>query len=129
MISPKKINVEFVPHSSQNYDTCGDYGIDENGDWWIKVSELGHPMYNLAVSLHEITEFALTQYRGISEESITKFDIDFEKNRPIGFTGECGDNPNAPYKLEHRFAENIERQFILESGLDWFAYDKKMQSV
>ncbi len=118
-----RIEFKVIPHEQQRYPTVGDYWLDENGVWQFRVSDMGNPIYEKAVLLHEFIEWSLTQQRGISEESISEFDIEFEKNRQDGDISECGDSPDAPYRLEHRFAENIERQFIHESGIVWADYD------
>lgn len=126
MNQPKNIVIKIIPHENHRYETVGDYWIDEEGDWQVRVSEFGSFDHQFLVAIHELTEFWLTQKRGITEESISAFDINFEKEREEGkhtLGEEPGNNINAPYYREHRFSENIERQLALEGGIDWFDYD------
>ena len=127
MLNPSKITIEFVNHESQRYNTVGDYVIYPNGEIVIRVSKTGNADYNCLIALHEYIEVLLTQKRGISEESIAKFDIKFEGKRKKGNTDEPGDFGH--YKKEHRFAENLERLLAHELGVDWTKYDKKINSL
>jgi hypothetical protein len=78
--------------------------------------------YNEAwlIALHELIEQRLTEQRGIKEEDIDAFDRFVLENG--GKADEGGNEEMSPYKREHRFAENIERQLCHELGLDWFNY-------
>ena len=44
----------------------------------------------------------------ITDEMVTRFDMQFERDRKEGNTDEPGDAPDAPYKPEHHFATIIE---------------------
>src|SRR3954471_1821185 len=102
---PLRMHIETIPHQSQRYPTVGDYWEDEHGVEQIRVSEMMDWRYEVLVAVHEIVEMALTRQRKISEESITEFDIEFEKNKEKKLVhGEAGDNVNAPYRKEHFFA-------------------------
>jgi len=127
MLNPSKITIDFIDHERQRYDTCGDYILYPNGEIVIKVSKTGNADYNCLIALHELIEVFLTQKRGISEESIAKFDIKFEKKRKKGNTDEPGDFGH--YKREHRFAENMERLLAHELGVDWNKYSIKVTSL
>ena len=127
MLNPSKITIDFIDHKKQEYPTCGNYKIYPNGEIVIYVSKTGNADYNCLIAIHELIEVLLTQKRGISEESIAKFDIKFEKKRKKGNTDEPGDFGH--YKKEHRFAENVERLFAHELGVDWTKYDKKINSL
>lgn len=124
-----KINIQTISHKDQRYETVGDYWIDSDGTWQIRVSEMGNWKYELAVALHELWEYALCLDRGIKEEDITKFDIEFEKNRKEGNIDEPGDDKNAPYVKEHCSATGIERLFIAEIGENWKNYDEAVYSL
>ncbi len=65
----------------------------------------------------------LCKERGITEQSVTDFDIDFEKKRPEGNVDEPGDAVDAPYRKEHFFATNIERLMSEQLGVNWQEYD------
>lgn len=124
-----KILIEVIPHKHHRYDTCGDYIFEDNGNIRIWVSDTGNDDYSFLVAVHELVEAYLTRKRGISEESITKFDKEFERRREVGNVDEPGDDFNAPYRKEHFLATNIERQLALELGIDWKAYDKTINEL
>ena len=123
-----KITIETVPHSSQSYETCGNWRFDEDG-LSIYVSELGNDDMNFLVSIHEQIEAWLCRKRNISDESVTNFDLAFEMNRPKGNTDEPGDDSKAPYRKEHLLASGIEK--IMASLLDvsWLDYEQKINEL
>ena len=126
-----KIKIETIPHSKQRYETCGDYWINSDTAE-IRVSDLKNNDYEFLIVIHELIEFYLTEKRGITEESISEFDIKFEKERLEGLhseTDEPGWDKNAPYRNEHIFAEIIERQIAKELGVDWQDYDKAVNEL
>ena len=99
-----KINIETIPHKDQNYETVGNYWIDEDGTWQIRVSDMKNWKYELLVAIHEIVEYALCLEKGIKEDDITAFDIAFEAKREDGNCDEPGDDPKSPYQNEHLIA-------------------------
>ena len=120
------IKIEFVKKEDVRNNDVADYYY-EGEDLIIKVVDTGDEIYNRAVILHELIEEALTKKRGITEQMVTSFDRKcFEENM---YETAYGDQPDCPYRKEHRFAENIERLFIQESGKDWFTYDKVIDSL
>lgn len=116
-----KITIQTIPHSSQVYETVGNYETHE-GITEISVSDMGNEDYEFLVALHELIEWKLTQKRGIGEKTITDFDIDFEKTNKESL--EPGDDISSPYRKEHFFATTIERLMASELGIDWEEYDK-----
>jgi hypothetical protein len=124
MIPIRKIEINIIPHNQQRYDTVGDYFFDENGTLQIKVSEMKDLRYCHLVAVHELVEVLLTEQNGISEDSITKFDVDFEENRQPENIDEPGDDPKAPYVNEHCIATSVERLMCALLGLKWKTYDK-----
>lgn len=124
-----KIGIRTIPHSSQEYDTVGNWFEDEDKMTHILVSDMSDWRYELLVAVHELVEQALCKARGISEESVTKFDKEFEASRQEGDESEPGDNWAAPYQKEHVFATNIERLLAAELGVDWQPYDDTVLSL
>jgi hypothetical protein len=138
----KKIVIEVIPQASQRYETIGDY-------WWegdtlhIRVSDCGDPRYAACVALHEFVESTICQHRGIDEPQIMAFDKAFEASRKVttlpsgevqfvegpDLDAEPGDDPAAPYGKEHRFAENLERLYAAELGVNWAQYDADLCKV
>ena len=122
-----KIVIESIPNNQQRYKTCGDWWIDKDGSWQIRVSEMSDWRYIFLVAFHELSEMAQCVHRDISEQDITNFDIQFEKEREQGLhtpDEEPGDSPNAIYKREHFIATNIERIQSDALQVDWGEYDR-----
>lgn len=130
------IRILTIPHSEQAYDTVGNYWVDKDGVMQFRVSDLGNPWKELGVIIHELIESYLLLLRGVPWDSIDKFDIAYENARASGKAPcgckpfeEPGDDPHAPYRKEHRFSENIERQFIHEAGVDWKEYSDQVEAL
>lgn len=120
--------IETIPHSSQRYDTVGDY-FNEDGTERIIVSDMGDEDYEFLVAIHELAEQYLTKRRGITEASITAFDEEFERNRKEGNEDEPGDDPNAPYQNEHCLATSIERMMAAALGVKWKEYEDAVNAL
>jgi hypothetical protein len=124
-----RIEVQTIPHHGQRYPTVGDYW-DADDAVQIRVSEMDDWRYVILVALHEIVESMLARYRGISEETIGSFDMEFEKKREQGLVrGEPGDAPDSPYRREHFFATSLERLLAAELGVDWAQYEAHVDSL
>ncbi len=124
-----RIHIQTIPHDEQRYPTVGDYW-DAEGIEQVRISKMKDWRYEILVTVHELIEMAITKHRGIPEESITAFDVAFEKAREVGLVeGEPGDQPDAPYRREHVFATNIERLFAAELDVDWREYDTYVNSL
>ena len=124
-----KILLKTIPHSKQRYETSGDWQIAEDGSISIDVSDMGNEDYAFLVAIHEAVEVWLCQKRGITDEVVTAFDIEFERNRPEGDESEPGDHPDSPYRKEHFVATNIERIIAAELGVLWADYDKAVMGL
>ena len=124
-----KIQLRTIPHSEQRYETVGDWENLPDGSLRISVSDMGNDDYAFLVAIHDAVEVWLCTKRGITDEAVSAFDIEYEKNRPEGDESEPGDHPDAPYRKEHFFATNIERMIALELGVDWAQYDQKVMSL
>ena len=117
------IEIKTIPHLQHRYPTVGDYYY-EDGKTKIFVSDMQNEKYEFLVAAHEMIEEFLTKVRGIKEEQINEFDIEFEKNRKKGDLSEPGDSLFAPYYNEHKFATFIEELLALEMGVNWEEYEK-----
>ncbi len=121
------VEIKTIPHNQHRYPTVGDYFYNFDAEkikTIIHVSDMKNESYEFLVSIHEQIEEFLTRLRGISEDSITAFDINFEKNRKDEDFSEPGNDPKAPYFKEHQFATIIEKFIALELGVDWNIYDE-----
>ena len=136
--------IRFIKPSDMRYATVGDYYIEkslvpenildpeglvigtimkEEEVQVVEVADMGNEDYNILVALHELIELTLCKKRGITEESIMNFDLEFEAARPEGNTDEPGNDINAPYKKEHEFATKVETMMAEQLGVDWDTYD------
>src|SRR6266403_2512350 len=114
-----RIVIETIPHEKQRYPTVGDWFFDEKGDLIIWVSELGDWRYEALISVHELVEVLLYKQKGVSQADVDQFDIQYEKLRQEGDVLEPGDDPKAPYKVQHCIATGVERILAAELGVDW----------
>lgn len=127
-----EIHIKTVPHNKQRYQTVGDYWYDEEGVLQIRVSEMGNKLYETMVAVHEICEQALTEYKGVSEQQITDFDLYYEKRREQGLVpedSEPGFDNNAPYLFEHTLATGIEMMMCAYAGIKWNDYNNTINSL
>ena len=123
-----KITIDTISHNNQRYNTVGDWLYDEKGIS-VLVSETNNNDYNFLVALHELIEAYLCKKRGIKEEVVTEFDIEYEKRcRPEDKNGP-GDAWNAPYGNEHKFAGLIEMMMAYELRVDWEKYEESLDKL
>lgn len=125
------ISIRTVPHKDQRYPTPGDF-FEKDGVLCIRVSQELPEKEALLVALHELIEVTLCKDRGITEKQVDDFDMQFEKDRESGrhsIAAEPGDHPDAPYRKEHFFATNLERLMAAELGVDWAAYEYRIQTL
>lgn len=112
---------------------------EQAGDWsFVNTNEgyscllatsvpLKDPRHRFLIQFHEMIEAVLCDYRGITDEDVTKFDEKFECERAAGLhsqTEEDGDDPRAPYRKEHFAATTMERMMAAELGVDWKEYEQ-----
>jgi hypothetical protein len=117
-----KITIEVIKHEDQRYETVGDW-VWNGDDLNIYVSSMDNWRYEMLVAFHEMAECLMCKHRGIAQEDVDNFDIQFEKLREDGDVSEPGDQPNAPYYREHQIATILERTLALELGVNWKQYD------
>jgi hypothetical protein len=116
------IEIRTIKQSEHRYETLGDYWDDADGKTNIRVMSLKSEDSEFLVALHELVEQYICKKRGIKEIDIQNFDIAFEKERAEGKWDEYaepGDDPRAPYRQEHFFAEIIERSVASFLGVNW----------
>lgn len=120
----KDIIVKFIDGKDQRYPTAGDYWEDDDSIQF-RITKQKDDDADALVLLHELIEFVLTKKRGIHESRITAYDLDWEARVHKG--DEPGNEHDCIYKKEHRFSENLERQFAHELGVDWFEYNDNIK--
>jgi hypothetical protein len=112
-----KIVIEFIPHNEQRYDTVGDYWVDGDGNWQLRVDKMDNEYSQWAVAVHELVEMMLVVTRAIPLWKIDEFDMHFKGE------GEPGDDPKSPYFEEHTFSTSIERMVCEALGINWKEHD------
>jgi len=126
------IKMRTINHDEHPYPTVGNYADTQTGGRLITVSGMANEDYEFLVALHELIESQLCKKRGITNEDINAFDIQFEKEREEGKhkdDEEPGFDPKAPYVREHTLATRIEKMVAKELGVDWTAYDNTVMSL
>lgn len=119
----------IIPHKAQRYETVGDWAIDYSGAIRVSVSDMQNRDYEFLVAVHELVETYLCQKAGITEESVTAFDVAFEAARKEGDVSEPGDEPKAPYHQAHCFATAVERMMCAALGLSWKDYEQAVLAL
>jgi hypothetical protein len=116
--------IKPVLHQNQRYETAGDWWFDGDGNLQITVSMTGDERHEVLIGLHEFVEAILCRANGVKEVDVTAFDVAFEEKRAIGNIDEPGNDPNAPYFLEHQVATQVEKIVADALKVDWSEYDK-----
>lgn len=128
-----KINIEFIPHDQQRYETCGDYYFDKDGVLQIRISKMKVEIHELAVLIHELTEMAILRHEGkVSFEDIDKFDFEFEEKRERGEVGEedePGMDVDCPYRNQHLVATSVEMAVIAAAKVSWKEYEDEIYGL
>lgn len=124
-----RITIKTIPHAKQRYETCGDWVIHPGGDVDILVSDLGNWRMELGIAVHELVEWALCRYLGISQAEVDQFDEVYEARRKPEDFSEPGDDPRAPYHKQHCVSTGIERIVIACLGINWREYEDRINSL
>ncbi len=117
---PVRITVEIrlVPQNQQRYPTFGDWTWS-GSRLALRLSRefaLRDPRYGVLLLTHELVEALLCRSAGISSPQVDAFDMAFTGG------GEPGDDPAAPYHVQHRAAEAAEKALAAQLGVDWRRY-------
>jgi hypothetical protein len=115
--------IMYVPHSTQLYDTAGDYRELGNGWMELRISNLENPDYEHALTVHELLEDYSRRKRGISTAEIDEWDF-AHINHP-----DPGSIPGCPYFVDHKWATEIEKLIIAHYGHEWPAYDESFEKL
>jgi hypothetical protein len=118
-----KIDIRTIQDSEQRYNTVADYRADGDREI-VSVSDMGDWRYEMLTAIHELVELSLCKHRGIGDDVIDSYDLEFNQGRVEGDMSEPGDREDAPYHKEHAFASFVEKELAQELGVDWEAYSK-----
>ena len=131
MTDIQAIHIEFIPRETQRYETAGDYWLDGT-TLQIRVSKMGNTAYQCMVATHEFVEWLLTDMRGLPEQEITNFDLEFIHESELGIpheVNEPGFDPRSPYLDEHTLCTSIEMMICAFLGIPWVKYEKTVMSL
>jgi hypothetical protein len=123
------INILSIPNREMRYRTCGDWWVDPDGTIQIRVSELSTWQKEALVAVHELWEGLVCKHRGITQDAVDAFDMEFEANRGVEDESEPGDQPDAPYRREHCSATGVERILASELDVPWKDYEEEILSL
>ena len=155
MIKIKKIVIKTIPHDEQSYDTLGNWWITDDGTLHVTTSELGDHRMSMACGIHEAIEALLCNLDGVDQDRVTAFDEEYETRRQfmiertnpepprpkeyesllfgcncvITEDSEPGEDRHSVYRLQHAFADGIERLLAMELGIVWADYADKVDSL
>ena len=128
-----KIIIETIEHHDQRYPTCGDWWFNEDKSaLHIRVSRMGDWRSEFAVAVHEAFEALACHVEGITDEVVTAFDLQFEKEREAGLhdpDDEPGSDPRAPYLVQHERATLIENAITECAGLRWRDHESNVYAL
>jgi len=123
-----RIGTSAIPHANQRYDTCGDWAWSSDA-LAIIVSRMPDWRMMALVAVHELVEAVLCRHRGITDQEVDRFDMDYEFRVGHEDYPEPGDHPDCPYREEHFAATTIERILAAELGVDWNDYTKVVEEL
>lgn len=104
-------------------------------DWWwegetlqVRVAaELEDWRERAALIVHEVAEAIMCKHNGVTVAQVDEFDAKFKDGNEIDIN--AGDEPDAPYRLEHTYATAIERVLTGVLGVDWRGYDERLGKI
>ena len=86
-----------------------DWWFDDNGDLQVRVCPMSDPRMEIALQQHEIFEALLCHHDKVTQTQVDEFDKKYDKDHPDETDCEAGDDPGAPYKVQHSLASAVER--------------------
>ena len=120
----QQINAEIKPTlSDMRYYTYGDYYIKDDETLKFDIVDHGNKYFNMLTLLHELAEYIEIELRGISVDSIDKYDKEFENDSErVKLYFEPGADPTCIYKESHDLANSFVKKICDRNGLDYNAW-------
>lgn len=116
----EEIVIRFIPQADMRYDTSGDWRF-EGRKLVIEVARMSKQIFQQALAVHELGEALWCNWADITQEMVDGFDMGQGKD-----LDEPGFSENAPYRLQHAWADVLERIFIAAAGESWNQYDAEV---
>lgn len=114
-----RIEIKTIDASVMRYPTAGDWEWLPDGALKITAPDYGgQDQSALLVALHELVEAWLCRRDGVTDQEVTKFDTDHPKLE------EPGDDPRAPYHIQHQAAMLTEKTVAMSFSADWDAHNQ-----
>lgn len=123
------IIIKTIAHRDQRYDTCGDYWIDPDGTYQVRISNMPDWRFGALVLIHELFEMFWCIVNKIPFKAIDDFDMAYELHRKKGDDSEPGDDSAAPYYTGHQLATGIERVAAAALGVRWEEYGDAIEAL
>lgn len=114
-----------MPISEQRFTTLGDWWESDAGNFAIAISEMPDWRHEFLVLIHELTEWAICQAKGVPTADCDAFDAMWEKELGQGLHGleeEAGFDRRCPYRKGHVWGYRMERFFCFLLGASWKEY-------
>jgi hypothetical protein len=121
--------IQTISQEEQRYATIGDWQfVKANGDQLnVKVSNLGNEDSEFLIAIHELVEAYLCRKAGVTTEQVDEFDMHYDEKFGNSGIDEPGENPNAPYFMQHFAADIIERTLASFLGVNWLDHEKRCE--
>jgi hypothetical protein len=118
-----KIEMNIKPLNKLRYKTLGDFYYREDGTLVIETADIGNPIYNKLILIHELIEQTLTEELDIEEPDIKMFD---ELHPDADDPGMLVD---APYGDQHLLADAVERLMLSHLGIPYQYYNDACNKI
>lgn len=122
----RNIFVRVVKSSEQPFCTIGHWMYDKEGNLLILITKMKDWRYEFGVFIHEIVEWALCEYKGITVEECDKFDELYEEGYRTGkipVKKEAGYDKHCPYHRGHVWGDRISWVIMVLLGVNWKDYN------
>lgn len=118
-----RIEIKSIDPAAIRYPTCGDWIWLPDGSLQIFVPDYANENSAFLVALHELAEAWMCRDAGISEESVSKWDIEHpDAPEPAEVEG-------SPYMDQHSIATQVEIRVAAGMGINWKNHDKWVQNA
>ena len=120
----KEVHIKLVPLSTIRNNDVGDY-FWEGDSLFINVVDLPEYSHSMLIAIHELIEAFMTDYQGIKEEDINKFDALYDAERVGGLHAdeEPGFDNRACYRDAHTLCTAIEMMICAFLKISWKDYN------
>ena len=118
-----RIEIKSIDPAAIRYVTTGDWIWLPDGSLQIFVPDYANENSAFLVALHELAEAWMCRDAGISEESVSKWDIEHpDAPEPAEVEG-------SPYMDQHSIATQVEIRVAAGMGINWKNHDRWVQTA